>query len=867
MNSKKNFVVYLMIFMLLALPLFGTTEKTTLAVELIPIQESCTYVEESVPKLFPEPRNDQIADYYGSSGIDYALTVESNVRDIFPFINNPNNRLEDLSIIQMMLASIDMYYVTNDTSFLLNAVIDSSYLNLEINSTYISGAFGGSFYDFHADDNLLLVIAYCRLAQALDLIGDSLATIFWDLANVTMDGIVDVFYHSPSGSLNQTMYVALPSGKVNSGLSQQSAKSTGLFTMANNLLNDSSVYYTETKNTVDFYLLNGNISVTLLDASTGYMFMSTKNSGTNTDNEADLQGSLYMNTALLQHCSYQLSIAAPVLADYYFEAADVFELTLLELFRSPDTGMFHSTYNLSSSVLQDTALTYDNCLALSHIIEFNRMKYDYTGSPQSLLQILPIVDQIYLDLFVFPAFFEAGITITGSIIYLDWMKQYKNPIIVNAQAITMLTKILPLDSMLLRDQYLRILQETSFKYYLKYAETSSIFGSSNSSTGMELKFEISSQSNLNVSYITYVPLATTFLDGKKINNPKEVFFNFTAEVGGQHEMDVFITHSSFPVLFFTQYFYIEKEIGIATNPPQIRAIQGYDNDVSFTIKCVDEQEISIKDALVNITYGAKSFGPINTNAAGEVDISIAIDQLVPAVGEFPPDESTYNATLYITVSKTGYITSYLAKEVIITLNSYILSISPSPPQIKEGDDLNLYVDVRTQIEATIWTKTAQISIGDTRINDSSTGLLDIPLAASISIDYPTIKEAIDKSADGIPILHIRITTNILDSDDFFFEIHITPLKTLERLYSWIEIALQSSWVKVLTSLTVVWMILWKQVKLRVLKTLRRCPHCGETGKSKYPICRYCGEIIQTEKSTKKEQETDIEPPSMESGFQ
>ncbi len=67
MNSKKIFVVYLMIFMLLILPLFGTTEKTMLAVELVPIQESSTYVEESVPKLFPEPRNDQIADYYGSS--------------------------------------------------------------------------------------------------------------------------------------------------------------------------------------------------------------------------------------------------------------------------------------------------------------------------------------------------------------------------------------------------------------------------------------------------------------------------------------------------------------------------------------------------------------------------------------------------------------------------------------------------------------------------------------------------------------------------------------------------------------------------------------------------------------------------------
>ncbi len=180
--------------------------------------------------------------------------------------------------------------------------------------------------------------------------------------------------------------------------------------------------------------------------------------------------------------------------------------------------------------------------------------------------------------------------------------------------------------------------------------------------------------------------------------------------------------------------------------------------------------------------------------------------------------------------------------------------------------MNLYIDVKTQIEATIWTKTAQVSIGDTYINNSTTGLFDIPLAASISISYSTIKDAMEQSADGIPILHIRISTNILDPDDFFFEIHITPLKTLERLYSWIETALQSTWVKILTSLTVIWAILWKQFSLRVLKTLRRCPSCGETGKSKYPICRYCGEIINKEKLPKKSPEVDSELPKTDSGY-
>ncbi|MBY9001090.1 MAG: hypothetical protein KGD64_09260 [Candidatus Heimdallarchaeota archaeon] len=218
------------------------------------------------------------------------------------------------------------------------------------------------------------------------------------------------------------------------------------------------------------------------------------------------------------------------------------------------------------------------------------------------------------------------------------------------------------------------------------------------------------------------------------------------------------------------------------------------------------------------------------------------------------------------MSKIGYNPAFIEKQMIITLNSYILSISPSPPLIKEGDDLNLYLDVKTQIEATIWTKTAQVSVGETIINDSTTGLPEITLAASISIDYAIIKEAIETSAEGFPLLHIRISTNILDPDEFAFEIHITPLKTLERIYSWIETALQSTWVKVLTSLTVMWALLWKQFRLRILRTLRRCPYCGETGRSKYPTCRYCGEVIHKEKLPEKEPEKDPDPPKIDAGY-
>jgi len=59
-----------MIFTLLILPYFRSVQQTTLAVELVPVQQSYQTLEESVPKLFPEPRTDQISNYYWGLGIE-----------------------------------------------------------------------------------------------------------------------------------------------------------------------------------------------------------------------------------------------------------------------------------------------------------------------------------------------------------------------------------------------------------------------------------------------------------------------------------------------------------------------------------------------------------------------------------------------------------------------------------------------------------------------------------------------------------------------------------------------------------------------------------------------------------------------------
>ena len=102
--------------------------------------------------------------------------------------------------------------------------------------------------------------------------------------------------------------------------------------------------------------------------------------------------------------------------------------------------------------------------------------------------------------------------------------------------------------------------------------------------------------------------------------------------------------------------------------------------------------------------------------------------------------------------------------------------------------------------------------------------------------------------------------------EFNFMISVTSLRTLEIIYNWIETALQSTWVKIVGSLGVLWALLWKQFSLRVIKRIRRCPFCGETSKNKYAICRYCGKIVDDTKLPEEDkpevvEEKPPEPPS------
>ncbi|MHA1802547.1 MAG: hypothetical protein ACTSYH_00375 [Candidatus Heimdallarchaeaceae archaeon] len=44
-------------------------------------------------------------------------------------------------------------------------------------------------------------------------------------------------------------------------------------------------------------------------------------------------------------------------------------------------------------------------------------------------------------------------------------------------------------------------------------------------------------------------------------------------------------------------------------------------------------------------------------------------------------------------------------------------------------------------------------------------------------------------------------------------------------------------------------------------------YCGETGKSKYPPCRYCGEVIRKERLPEKEPEKEPESPKVDYDYE
>jgi len=854
MSSKKNYIFLGVIIVFLVIPIVPQQRTyANYSIREITNDSSDFTEKKNLTKFLPPPPTNPnyTYDYFNSLGIGFAENIFNTVSDFFPFSNIPTNRIYDLTSVQYALTCIDLYYVLNDVYYLNEArtVVDT--MNLDVNETYIIGDDFGSFYEMNADENFLLVIMYERLARALEVDGDiSNANLIWAYATSLMTDLTNLFYDPTSNVVNTTLTLNATDFYVIGIVPSASAKATGLFSMANYLANDSSIYYTETKSAVDYYRENGNRSVELPTGNFGFLYQTTVSQGGALDDEADLQGNIYMNTALAQHSEYLSSIGDLANGLDYFNWTTMGEEAIKEFFKSPDTSLLHTKYEFGGSILADVALTYDNCLYLSHLIEYKRSRLSITGITPSFMEINDLFENLFSSVFLEPDIFLAGITKTGAILDLIYNLPHSNPNIVNYQAVTMMLKFYPLVSMLVYPTEIQLNQKNELEWIFDLAETTSIFGSSNKSFSFNFGFQISSQTLFNIQYPLNYRMNTTSLNGIRVLSTHKVKLNLTADEGGDHEITFSVYFSNFLVFDTLFSLYIEKDIRIITDT-DIEVTELLDRELILTLLLEDETGLGIDNAEVTIFPEFSSLSTGFTDSFGYVTFYVPIDELMPIV---LPDgiESAFNSTVWIEAYKGGYRTVWIEKSVTVKLNNLILDLNPSPPVAKEASDLSLYLDVQSRIPASISNPTARIYLNKIQYEDEAHRTF-WKLPTTVIIEKSWLKSGIHEPI----VVDVNITADGLSEEQHFsFEILVEPLGTLERIYLWIETALQQDAVKILGALGLLWGLLWRQFSLYVIKRTRRCPYCGDVTKRKYQYCKNCGlkdESLEYRKEVKKKQ--------------
>ena len=856
MSSKKNLIFLGVIIVFLVLPIVPQ-QRTYANYSIREItNDSSDFTEKNnLPKFLPPPPTDlnYTYEYFNSRGIDIAENIFLTVGDFFPFSNIPTTRLHDLTSVQYVLTCIDLFYVLEDVNYLNLAWSAALSLYLDVNGTYIIGDDLGTSYEMYADENFQLVIMYECLARALEVDEDYLnANFFWGEANALMANLINLFYDPISNVVNTTISLSLTNFTVIGTSPVASAKATGLFSMANHLANDSSIYYTETKNAVDYYRLNGNRTFTLPTGGFGFLYQTTISGGGAGDNEASLQGNIYMNTALAQHSEYSTKIGDVSSGLDYFNWTTMGEETLKEYLKSPDTGLFHTKYEIGGGILEDVALTYENCLYLSHLIEYKRIRLSITGITPSFMEINDLYENLYYSVFLEPDFFLAGITTTGAILDLIYEIPHSNPNIVNYQVVTMMLKFYPLVSMLAYPNQIQLYQPNIFEWVFDLAETTSIFGSSNKSFSLNFKFQISSQTIFNIQYPENYRLNTSILNGVRLQNAQPVKLNVSSSEGGYHDISFTMYLANFLVFDTLFKLFIDKKIIINTEPTNLEVTELVDRDLILTVYLEDETGLGINGANVTVLLEFALEKVEVTDSFGYVTFYIPLEEIKPAT-PFPEDQGpTFNSTIWIVAFKDEHIPNIVIKEVTVNLNALVLDLNPSPPEVKEASDLSLYLDVQSRIQASIFNPIARIFINGIPYEDKNY-MMSWQLPTTVIIGKNWLKNGTFE-----PILvDIMVSADGLKEDQrFSFEILVEPLGTLERIYLWFETALQNDVVKIVGALGVIWGLLWRQFSLYVIKRTRRCPYCGDVTKRKYQYCKNCGlkdESLEYRKEVKKRQ--------------
>ncbi len=774
-----------------------------------------------------------------SEYLETAQDIINEIRVTYPFESIGIIRNRDLAKVQAIIGLTDYFLATKRYEIIDTTLSIADSLSLEVNDTFIRGDYddGKSAYPVYPQDSLVLILALHRLSLVLDLDGREVESLqYSQQSQDILDNLIEVFYNNANTNLSSTLYVNAD-GQIVDGDYYPSAISTALFTLASYALsNTTALEYA--KNALDSYLIDGRETVTVFEEESAYIVRSTINTEMTLYNVTRLQDNAYFLTALLQQSAYQESLNNNAQADDYMIQASLFSEGITGIFFNFFTGLLHTQYNLVTEVLSSTAFTYENSVTISAFIEFYRRHKDYWDFRPSLQPIVDLSRNLYYTLYS-PGelHFLPGYTSSGSFITFDSSIILRNPAIVNYQAITFLSKVLPVSTIFSIPLEPKVGESFTYRLNISYDETTSIYGSSNISMSINLKSAIYMTFNSSTSNTSLV-VSSTNLNGETKKNQTIIEQTLSSSVGGEQLIEVTISYSNYNLIWINHFLFFTQKISIKTDPNEISTTQGQDDFVRFAVICENTQGNPVVDALVDVKVSDDIFFTEITAPGGIAHFELPIHevfQLDESQSQNNPlsmQQSESNTrTLNISASKPGFDFSSINKTAILRRNRLQIYFSRDL-NIKRGSDLTVTISVEPQIPTHVGNPRGEFFLAGEHLSFSGQPEISLPTQITLrTAKYDTDIE-----------LAIKIISDNFQEQWFNQTIFIEELDAFEFVYFYFEKAISSTWIQVLGSLGVLWAILWRQFLL-VIGALNRCPYCGETTKKKYSVCRYCGHIL------------------------
>lgn len=823
---------YLFFTIVLAVVAFGSLSNNKVAAYNLEYYDTA-YTIEMEDKQIADSNYvmQQLEGFYELDSIPtkFALEMLDFLTYNIPFAANTKARLHDLSIVFAIYAYINAYYYLNESHYLYSA---SSSLHdtmiLGVNNTFILDQ-----NTVYAMDNLYLLLAQERLATAYEQIGDNLmASNYWSLANNTLDAFVQTFYDSGGGHIVESVTVDA-SGYVTSINNYTTDVVTALFSMAVMKAYDPSKYYNLALNTIENYINNTGFYVPY---GIGFIaYPATWKSSTPTDNIVDFYGNMLLASALLQHSTVQknLNFGKSI---WLLSEGDVLINGLISSFKDSTTNLFVSYYNVTADSFSNTIVTFENVLFVTQYVEYLRKLLDEWYVTPAYSIIFELFNNLREDLILAINSVYGGETTSGVKLALDWDLFEYNHLIVGYSIVTAFLKLFPLKFTVFLPTEIVAKEDTYMDIVIEFIDSTGIFGSSNKTTLAYGDLLISSPEGLNISTEESFDIESTRLDGNDIVEPQFKSLNFTADAKGSYSIEAYFTVEGYDIFFSKFIISVIGRIGITTDPSTIQAIEGQDESVSFAIFVHDELGYGVPSASVNVSIEAKEYS-YKTDTAGYVYVNYPIESLIGAGGqEFQTLQANWNATVMIYASKKGYLDNTIFKTIKIMRNSLVLTISPSPLSVKEGNDLTVYVSVSPQIQANVYNPKASFYLNGKL--QTPKGLPVINLPNTVTLTTSSLKEESE--------LAIYVTADNFRSQWYNLTLTVIPLTTFEKIGAFFSYLASSTWAQVLGSLGVVWVVLWNRIRLLFGLSIR-CPYCGEITRAKKPVCKHCGRVIDQQK--------------------